>query len=149
MNRIILAALVAACAAPLVAPEVASAAGCTNRSLAGTYGYQTSGWFTPPTPPGAALAPFAETGEIVFAADGTVSGSGSLAFGGLIAAHTFTGTFEISADCTGTATVTDNNNLSANYTLVILNNANGGDVLIQNVSPGYVIQGRAESKRHN
>jgi hypothetical protein len=137
--------MAAVCAAPFVAPQVARAAGCTNADLRGVYGYQTSGWLAPG--PGEAMVPYAETGQLVFAADGTLSGVGAFSFGGQPGTHTFTGTSEVNADCSATTTVVDNLGLTGTFQLVILES--GKDFLIQNMTPGAVTQGRAERQKHN
>jgi len=94
MNRSVVAVLIAAvCAAPFVAPHVARAAGCSNADLRGVYGYQLSGWVAPA--PDAAMVPFSETGRLVYAADGTLSGAGAFSLGGEPGTHTFTGAAEV------------------------------------------------------
>lgn len=145
MNRsaviIVVAVLIAAvCAAPFVAPHVARAAGCSNADLRGVYGYQLSGWVAPA--PGAAMVTFSETGRLVYAADGTLSGAGAFSLGGEPGTHTFTGTAEVNADCTATNTTVDSFGLTGTFKLVILES--GKDFLIQNFTPGGATQGRAE-----
>ena len=141
MNRsaviIVVAVLIAAvCAAPLVA----RAAGCSNADLRGVYGYQLSGWVAPA--PDAAMVTFSETGRLVYAADGTLSGAVAFSFGGEPGTHTFTGTAEVNADCSATTTTVDSFGLTGTFKLVILES--GKDFLIQNFTPGGATQGRAE-----
>ena len=140
LNRSAVLLIAAVCAAPLVAPQVAGAAGCTNADLRGVYGYQSSGWLAPA--PGQPMLPYAETGQFFVEADGTVSGNGAISFGGQIGTHTFTGTFEVNADCTATSSVVDNRGIAGTFKLVILQS--GKNFLFQNVTPLSTTQGRAE-----
>jgi len=89
-----------------VAPDL-HAAKCSNASLRGTYGFSSQG-FTEVTPDisSAGFVPWAETGLIVYDGHGNIS-SGTFtvntttANGGPLRG-TFTGTYTVNGDCTGT-----------------------------------------------
>jgi hypothetical protein len=75
---------------------------CSNARVAGDWGYTKTGTLFLPT--GAAV-PFATMGKLVFDADGTLSGVNNGSVNGTVSNDVLRGTFEINADCTGTATV--------------------------------------------
>ena len=92
----------------LPAPELYG--NCADASLNGTYAYSGQG-FTEVTPDisSAGFAPFAQTGLVVYDGkghipSGTFTYSTTTANGGSFRG-TFTGTYTIKADCSGTATV--------------------------------------------
>ena len=76
--------------------------GCSNARVAGDWGYTKTGTLFLPT--GAAV-PFATMGKLVFDADGTLSGVNNGSVNGTVSNDVLQGTFQINADCTGTATV--------------------------------------------
>src|SRR6266446_2808648 len=91
----------------LVAPNL-HAAKCSNASVNGTYAYSTHG-FTEVTPDisSAGFAPFAQTGLIVYdgrghITSGTLTYSTTSANGGSFRG-TFTGSYTVNEDCSGTA----------------------------------------------
>jgi hypothetical protein len=75
---------------------------CSNARVAGDWGYTKTGTLFLPT--GAAV-PFATMGKLGFDADGTLSGVNNGSVNGTVSNDVLRGTFEIYADCTGTATV--------------------------------------------
>jgi len=91
-----------------VAPDL-YAAHCSNASLSGTYAYSGQG-FGEVTPEisSAGFAPFAQTGLAVYDGNGHIT-SGTFTYsttttnGGSVRG-TFTGTYAINADCSGTVT---------------------------------------------
>jgi hypothetical protein len=89
-----------------VAPNL-HAANCSNASLKGVYGFSSQGFteVTPDISP-AGFVPWAETGLIVYDGHGNIpSGTFTVntttANGGIIRG-TFTGTYTVNGDCTGT-----------------------------------------------
>lgn len=83
-------------------------AACTQASLHGDYSYASQGFSeVPPEISPAEFVPWAQTGRISFDASGTISSgtftAATLAAVGGVLRGTFTGTYEINADCTGTA----------------------------------------------
>jgi hypothetical protein len=92
----------------VLAPNL-HAAKCSNASLNGTYGFSSQG-FTEVTPDigSAGFVPWAETGLIVYDGQGNVTSgtftvSTTTANGGIIRG-TFTGTYVVNRDCSGTIT---------------------------------------------
>ena len=91
-----------------VAPDL-YAAHCSNASLNGTYAYSGQG-FGEVTPDisSAGFAPFVQTGLVVYDGNGHITSgtftySTTTANGGSVRG-TFTGTYAVNADCSGTAT---------------------------------------------
>jgi hypothetical protein len=67
---------------------------CTNQTLVGRYGFTGEGFSGPP-------APVADVGTLVSDGEGKISGSDTLSSGGQVIFRTFTGTYNVSSDCTG------------------------------------------------
>jgi hypothetical protein len=93
---LVLAFGVGAVAAP------ARAGHCSNAKSAGNYGLTLSGTLIIP---GVGPAPIAAVVRVKLEADGTVSGTEARNVGGEYADETFTGTFTVNSDCTGTTTL--------------------------------------------
>ena len=100
------------------------AAHCSNTSLNGTYAYSTQG-FAEVTPDvsAAGFVPFAQTGLIVYdgrghISSGTFTYSTTAANGGSFRG-TFTGTYAVSDDCSGTITVTIEDGTVFHFDLVV------------------------------
>jgi hypothetical protein len=74
---------------------------CTLGSSAGGYGFTLSGVVILPTGP----VPIAAVGRANLDAAGNVSGTEARSVGGGFADETFTGTYTVNADCTGTTTI--------------------------------------------
>ena len=73
--------------------------GCSARSVAGTFGYTVTGIRN-------GVGPVAGVGQLTFHRDGTISdGKQTVSFNGVIAEETYTGTFTVESDCSGTFTV--------------------------------------------
>ncbi|MEP6993713.1 MAG: hypothetical protein ABI968_04250 [Acidobacteriota bacterium] len=73
--------------------------GCSARSVAGAFGYVTTGIRN-------GVGPVAGAGQLTFHSDGTISdGKQTVSFNGVIADETFSGTFTVNADCSGSFTV--------------------------------------------
>jgi len=75
---------------------------CSNARVAGDWGYTKTGTLFLPT--GAAV-PFATMGKLTLEADGTLSGVNNGSVNGSISSDVLAGTFQIDANCTGTAIV--------------------------------------------
>jgi hypothetical protein len=82
-------------------PGAAHARSCSLRSTAGKYGFTLTGVVIPGTVP----VPIAAVGRAALDATGNVSGTESRSVGGSFADETFTGTYTVNPDCTGTATL--------------------------------------------
>ena len=73
--------------------------GCSNRSVAGTFGYTVTGIRN-------GVGPVAGVGQLTFHRDGTISdGKQTVSFNGVIADETYSGTFTVNSDCSGSFTV--------------------------------------------
>jgi len=72
---------------------------CSLRSVSGTFGYVVTGIRN-------GVGPVAGAGELTFHQDGTISdGKQTVSFGGVIADETYSGTFTVNSDCSGSFTV--------------------------------------------
>ncbi len=84
----------------LIAP-VANARSCSLTDSAGNYGFTLTGVVILGTAP----VPIAAVGRAALDATGNVTGTESRSVGGGFADETFTGTYGVNPDCTGTATL--------------------------------------------
>jgi hypothetical protein len=79
----------------------AEARSCSTVKTAGNYGFTLSGVVNPPT----GAVPIAAVGRATLDSNGNVSGTEARSVGGGFADETFTGTYTVNADCTGTTTL--------------------------------------------
>jgi hypothetical protein len=84
----------------LIVP-VANARSCSLKGTAGKYGFTLTGVVMLGTGP----VPIAAVGRAVLDDSGNVTGTESRSVGGGFADETFTGTYTVNPDCTGTATL--------------------------------------------
>jgi hypothetical protein len=88
--------LILGCALPATAQ---GQNGCSLKSVAGTFGYITSGTRV-------GIGPVAGVGSLTFTEDGdVVDGKQTVSFGGIIATETYSGTYTVGDDCHGSFTV--------------------------------------------
>ncbi len=87
--------------ASLLIVPAANARSCSLADSAGNYGFTLTGVVILSTGP----VPIAAAGRITLDAKGNVSGTESRSVGGGFADETFTGSYAVNPDCTGTATV--------------------------------------------
>ena len=87
--------------ASLLIVPAANARSCSLASSAGNYGFTLTAVVILSTGP----VPIAAAGRITLDAKGNVSGTESRSVGGGFADETFTGSYAVNPDCTGTATV--------------------------------------------
>jgi hypothetical protein len=93
----------AALLAPAISiPAQAADKGCSVASLIGTFAYTGSGTIT--SPPEIA-GPVAEVGTQTFDGRGATMGTAMLSSDGNVSPITFTGTYLVNPDCTGTMTL--------------------------------------------
>jgi hypothetical protein len=118
-------------------PLVGSANTCTNASIDGSYAYTLSGWVVTTT----AEYPFADSGELTFDGNGSLSGSSTYSLDGGTQGRTLTGTYSVGSDCTGTATVSDNLGNSMDLNLVIV--GNGQSIQLMQSDSNTIISGNA------
>lgn len=99
--------------------------GCTVASLQGAYGFVLSGISLP-------LGPVASVG--IFAADGAggVSGHSTNSENGMITRDTFTGTYTMDSDCTGSFTFAEGD--TSDFVIV----AAGTEINVIDTKPGNV-----------
>jgi len=98
-GRSLFGLLLLACVSVWATPV--QAAHCSLSSVAGKYGFTLNGVVILPTGP----VPIAAIGKAVLDAGGSVSGTEARTVGGGYADETFTGTYTVNADCTGTTTL--------------------------------------------
>ena len=103
-----LVALLCIVFAATLAPTVrADDHACSNRSVAGPYGYTTTGTRL-------GIGPVAAVGIFTLDRNGNVlRGKQTVSFNGTIAEETYTGTYVVNSDCTGTATLVVSSSIPA------------------------------------
>jgi hypothetical protein len=83
-----------------IAPTMSAAdIGCSNASLQGTFAYTGTGFVVTPT---ARAGPFAEVGTQTFDGKGATTSTFTASGNGNLFQTTFTGTYTVNPDCTGT-----------------------------------------------
>jgi len=92
--------------------------GCSVASLKGAYIYAQDG-FNISGETASQRTPFAQSGREIFNGDGTMSGVGTGNFNGLVAHLTYSGTYTVGADCTGSVTFTDNGGTVSHFDIAI------------------------------
>lgn len=85
------------------------AAGCSNSSLVGDYRFRSSGYgfpsAKPPVHPTGATLPFASAGVMTLDGNGNISsGADTASISGSFFPRTFSGTYNVNSDCTGSLT---------------------------------------------
>jgi hypothetical protein len=152
MRRIIILGLVVCLAASTIAawvhlrtnhlggilPSVYAQSGCSLGTVTGSYGFAGSGLETQgPVPANiTAFTPFTEVGLVTADGAGNVSGSIAVSFGGSSSTSTFSGTYTVAADCTGSAINTDVGGSVTHFNFVIVDA--GKQVRFMQTDPGMV-----------
>ena len=90
---------------------------CTLEGLKGVYAYYGSGWNTTGT-----LFPTAISGEGSADGLGNLKGLQTASLGGTIVSTSYTGTYTVNSDCTGTTTTTTSKGVTATSNNVLVNN---------------------------
>jgi hypothetical protein len=110
---------------------------CSNGSLDGTYFYQVDG----PVLTGASVSPYVELGKFIADGNGAItSGQSTTSTNGTVTPWTFTGTYVVHGDCTGTLSLSFNNSTAGQ--LYPFDLADGGrDGVIIFSTPNNVIGG--------
>jgi hypothetical protein len=104
---------------------------CSNATLNGTYGASISGTI--------AGLPLAELDEVTSTGNGTFTGTGTVSYDGSVSTVTFTATYTVNSDCSGTAS------LSTGVTQNLVIKADGSEVLfIGTNSPDAEVLGDAK-----
>ena len=109
--------------------------GCTNHSLRGAYGFATDGQAF-----GASgeFAEIAAAGRIVFDGHGNLAGRETESLNGAVTEPTFSGTYSVQPDCTGTTTI--HSDLTTNLRFMLVEG--GQEVNVIDTDPGVVAAGQ-------
>lgn len=127
-------AAVTALALGLASTANAGNKGCSLATLKGTFADKDTGFIT--APPEVA-GPFAGVALETFDGDGALTGTGHLSLNGTPSQGTFTGTYTVNPDCTGTYTVQNSLGLTVHAFFVIDDGGNELQIVISD--PGTVI----------
>jgi len=95
--------------------------GCSAASIQGTYAVHGQGTFLVPIPGFPAPPfPFGEAGIATFDGAGKLFGKTTVNAGGLLLTPTFTGTYTVNSDCTGSVTVQSNAGFTIQEAIVVI-----------------------------
>jgi uncharacterized protein (TIGR03437 family) len=121
------------------------AASCVNASLSGSYGYTASG-FT--LTGGTIIGTGDEAGTLQFDGQGNVTSSFATTSAGASTPLTASGTYAVTATCTGTATLVDSSGKSNSLNFTVTN-LNSSALNVLEASPTFVRSGTAHSSFQN
>jgi hypothetical protein len=112
--------------------------GCTDATIAGTYGFALTGLVSPsfkgqPQQIGEFI-PLAAAGTFSFDGNGTASRSFTASFGGQISPGNDSGPYKVSAGCRGSATFSD-----GTWRMVVIDH--GREIKVINATPGVLVEG--------
>lgn len=148
MNRfrifLVAAALIAVAGLTLVGyrPHTVKAqSGCTVASMSGPYVYKMKGFYYDSA---FNLYIYGAVGRWIADGNGALSGSETVSGDGQIVRRTFTATYTMNADCTGSATVTNSDGTSAHVDLIVTPTLKQVDVIVTDGS--NIITGVANSQ---
>lgn len=117
----------------------AHGAQCSIAIVSGRYGYTTSGFVTAPT---GAFVPVAAAGWIVFDQKGNVHGTQTRVVAGSALDETYSGTYTVKPDCTGSFTVVvQPDTRTSTINLVWTENGKGISAVFTN--PGFTLTSTA------
>jgi len=108
--------------ATLVAVGSASAGSCSDATLNGVWGYTSSGF-------GGDGTPRAAVGQATADGNGNITGSETKSKDGTILTVTFTGTYSVAKNCTGSLTVTQQDGTTKNANFVFDDSKKGFQVI--------------------
>lgn len=130
--------------AGLANPVVQADGGCSVASLNGPYGLEGQGTVLPGGPISVpAPVPFGEVIIATFNGAGTFFGSAAVNVGGVVLNPvTFTGTYTVNPDCTGTITVNLSLGFSLHNAIVVLGGSHR--LIATDTDPFEVVQRRGE-----
>ena len=122
---------------------------CTTTILQGGYGAGTTGLINTSGNPNdiriRTFAPFAEAVYFLFDGHGNLSGTSTADFAGSVFPVTFTGTYTVNSNCTGSLTVDAGASGIVHRDLVIVDA--GKEVEFVSTDPGVVIAGYMKKQR--
>jgi hypothetical protein len=135
--RATLAAIGVALIMTMVPPALA--AQCSLASVAGSYGYTTSGFvaIAPST-----FVPAAAAGRVTFDGSGHVSGTQTRVVAGSSLDETYSGTYSVNPNCTGSFTVlVEPDTRTSTVNLVWTDHTNGASAVF--TTPGFILTATA------
>ena len=118
----------------------AEASQCSLANVAGSYGYTTSGFIAigPAT-----FVPAAAAGRITFDGNGHVSGTQTRVVAGSSLDETYSGTYSVNPNCTGSFTVlVEPDTRTSTVDLVWTDNTNGASAVF--TTPGFILTATAQ-----
>ena len=117
----------------------AQAEPCSLANVAGSFGYTTSGFVATPT---GVFVPAAAAGRIVFDRSGNVSGTQTRVVAGSSLEETYSGTYSVNPNCTGSFTVlVEPDTRTSTVDLVWTDNTNGVSAVF--TTQGFVLTATA------
>jgi hypothetical protein len=123
--------------------KVKAQSGCSVGSVQGNYVSQYTG-FVFPLPGAPAMVPYAGIQQSVADGNGNITGSNTFSLNGVTIRNTFSGTYTVNPDCTGSTTFTDNFGNVGNADWLV---ANGGTrILTVNTQTGVTISAVASQQ---
>jgi hypothetical protein len=112
---------------------------CSLSAVAGDYGYTANGFVATPT---GSFVPVAAAGRISFDRHGNVTGVQTRVLAGSALDETYSGTYTVNTDCTGSFTVLiQPDTRTSTVNVVWVDNANAADAVFTN--PGFVLTANA------
>ena len=102
--------------------------GCSNASLQGSFGYSVSGWTLAPGT--LIMVPLADTGRVTVDGAGNGSGFDTLSVNGVIVKRTYSGTYSVKDDCSGSAVYVDSLGNTIHEDFVVTSNGNQIAVIV-------------------
>ena len=117
---------------------------CKNATLNGPYGYLMTGqvFLT-----NAGFVSYADSGSLTWDGSSKITGSSTLNVDGQSSSRTFTGTYTVNADCTGSVAFTDSLGNSGNLNMVIIES--GVEIRLIEADSAAVISGDAKPQQTN
>ena len=112
---------------------------CTKSSYKGSYAFTATGFIVKPA---TAPDPFAAVGQYKADGKGNITGSQTRNFHGAVVTETFTESYTVNPDCTGSSTKKTSNNITTNWNFVVLHE--GKTILAIEADAGNVVTIRAE-----
>lgn len=110
---------------------------CDSSAFSGPYTYAIRGWVVA----GGTYQPFADAGRIVADGNGALNGKSTYSASGAIGRRTFSGSYSIDSNCSGTAILRDNLGNVATLPITVVDG--GQEVLFIQSESGTTISGRA------
>lgn len=126
-------ALAAVLAAPVV---LADAPVCDASSFTGAYGYKLSGVVYDSY---GYMYFLSSVGRIVSDGAGGITGTNTYSFDGTVVRQTFTGTYTVNEDCTGSLTMETSGSGTSNFDFVLVNN--NQEATIVQTDSGFSLSG--------